>query len=75
MNQDDIFDEIRDIFKCPMKTKQDVKFTVLQLTGGGNKTLTIPAVSKSFEWTAASIAGKNSKTPVHTLANEELKAC
>ncbi len=73
MDEHTIFMEIRDVFKCPMKNNCEFKFTVLQPTGGGSKSLMVPVVSKYFEWTASSIAGKNSKTPIYILANEELK--
>ena len=72
MTEDEIFDEIRDIFQGPMKNNE-FKFDILHTTGGGSKTLVIPAVSKHFRWTASSVAGKNAKTPVYILAREELK--
>ena len=64
MSEDEIFDEIRDIFQGPMKNNKEFNFVILQPTGGGSKNLMIPAVSKHFQWTASSVAGKNSKTPV-----------
>ena len=73
MTQQDIFDDIRDIFQKPMKNKKDFDFTVLQPTGGGSKTLTIPCHSRSFEWSATSIVSKNTKTPIYLLANEDIE--
>ena len=73
MTQQDFFDDIRDIFQKPMKNKKDFDFTVLQQTGGGSKTLTIPCHSRSFEWSATSIVSKNTKTPIYLLANEDIE--
>ncbi|XP_019862007.1 PREDICTED: G2/M phase-specific E3 ubiquitin-protein ligase-like [Amphimedon queenslandica] len=73
MSQEAIFDEIRDVFKKPMRNNSNFKFIILQPTGGGSKSLTIPALSESFVWTAASLAGKNAKCPIYLLADEELK--
>ena len=41
MTQQDIFDDISDIFRKPMKNKKDFDFTVSQPAGGGSKILTI----------------------------------
>lgn len=73
MSQEEIFHEICAVFKKPMRNNNNFKFTILQPTGGGSKSLTIPALSESFVWTAASLAGKNAKCPIYLLADEELK--
>ena len=50
MDEEDMAREIRSIFKGPMKGKADFHFQYLQATGGGTKSLTVPAQSASFKW-------------------------
>ncbi len=73
MSQDDIYDEILEVFKIQMNNNMDFQFTVLQPTGGGSKSLIVPALSKNFTWTASSIAGKNARSSIYILANESMK--
>ena len=75
MSEEEIFDEIRSVFKEAMGNKSDFDFTILQHTGGKSKTLTILAVTDNYTWTAASVAGKNAKAPIYILANENLIVC
>lgn len=75
MNEKAIFDEIRSVFKGPMNESRHFQFSILQQTGGASKSLTVPAVSSSFSWTASAVAGKNSKVPIYIIAREELKVC
>ena len=49
------------------------KFTILQPSGGGSKTLPKPALSLSYRWTASAVAGKQSRSPVYILAEDKLK--
>ena len=42
MTEEEIFAEIRNVFKKPMGNNDDFRFSILQHTGGGSKTLTIP---------------------------------
>lgn len=72
MKENEIFDEIRSVFKEPMKNNEDFAFTLLQQTGGASKSLIVPAVSSSFKWTASVVAGKNAKVPIYIAAREEL---
>ena len=39
-----------------MHNNPSFPFTFLQPTGGGNKTLTVPSVSASYQWTAQQVA-------------------
>ena len=73
MTQQEILDDIRETFQKPMRRKADFDFKVLQPTGGGSKTLTVPCHSKNFEWSASSIVSKITKTPIYLLANEDIK--
>ena len=75
MSEEDIFDEIRSVFKGPMGGNKNFKFNILQGAGGSSKTLVIPSVSSSYQWTASGVAPKNVKTPIYILAREPLKVC
>ena len=33
----------------------------------------IPELSSSYKWTAASVAGRNAKTPIYIVAEDELE--
>ena len=72
MNQDEIFDEIRSIFRKPMGESTTFQFDVLQPIGGKGKGLTVPALSPNYQWTASSILPKNAKCPLYILAKEPL---
>ena len=65
-----IFDEIRSIFRSPMNEDMEFSIRILQMSGGGSKTLTIPVVSSTYKWTASAVAGKNAKCPIYVLAND-----
>ena len=72
MTQDDIFDEVRSVFRGPMDGSSTFLFDVLQPAGGHSKSFTIPALSDSFKWTASAIVSKNAKVPLYILAKESL---
>ena len=73
MTESDIIREISSVFSVPMGGREDFSFTVLQPTGGSSKSLNMPALSSSFKWTASAISGKNNKSPIYILANDDLK--
>ena len=73
MSEEEIFDEIRSVFKIPMEENKHFEFDILQSTGGSTKNLVVPALSISYQWTASAIAPKNVKTPIYILAKEPLK--
>lgn len=75
MDEKAIFDEIRSVFRTPMNDCHLFDFSILQQTGGASKSLTVPAVSSSFKWTASAVAGKNAKVPIYIIAREDLKVC
>ena len=72
MSEASIMKEIRSVFKEPMYYLDDFPFKILQLSGGGSKTLSEPVLSSSFKWTASALAGRNSKVPVYILADADL---
>ena len=73
MSEEEIFAEIRSVFKVPMDYSHTFAFEVLQPTGGSSKSLTIPATSSTFQWTASSMASKSAKQPIYILAVDDLK--
>ena len=75
MSEDEIFSEIRSIFRKPMQGNKSFTFKILQPTGGNTQCLMVPEVSESYQWTAAAVAGRNAKTPVYILAEDKLKVC
>lgn len=72
MSEEEIFSEIRSVFRVLMNHNNNFSFQVLQPMGGSNKSLTIPAVSYSFKWTASTIVPKSNKVPIYILAKEPL---
>ncbi len=68
MSERDIFEDIRSVFSRPMNEDHDFQFKILLIAGGSCKSLSIPSLSSSFKWTASSVAGRNSKTPIYSLA-------
>ena len=72
MTEDELMSEIRSVFYSQMDKDKFFQFSILQPSGGGSKTLSVPSVSSSFKWSASSIAGKNSRGPVYILAQEDL---
>ena len=56
MNEDDVKKEIRSVFQAPMGNDPDFPFVFLQAAGKGSKTLVVPAVSSSYQWTAQQVA-------------------
>lgn len=72
MSEEEIFDEIRSVFRVPMGENSSFSFDVLQPTGGKRKELIIPALSSSYKWTASSIVPKNAKSPLYIIAKEPL---
>ena len=74
MSEDDIFAKIRSVFQVPMADNDRFLFDVLQSTGGSNKTLVIPALSSSYQWTASVIyCTKECKKKIYIFAREPLK--
>ena len=66
-------DEIPSVFRKPMKENRLFHCEILKLSGYWSKCLSIPEVSSSYEWSAASVEGNNPKYPVYILALDKLK--
>lgn len=71
MSEEDVRNEVRSVFQGPMGGQPNFPFAFLQPTGYGSKSLTIPAVSASFEWSAQQVAklGGNKGT-IYIVAEE-----
>ena len=72
MTEEDLFAEIRNVFKGPMKGRDDFFLEILQSTGGCSKSLMVPAVSSSFRWSPGAMA-KGNKSTIYILAQEGLQ--
>ena len=56
-----------------MKGKENFRFVYLQPTGGGNRSLTIPVVSSSYQWTPPQVAKlSNAKGAIYIMALDDL---
>ena len=56
MTVEQVAAEVRSVFKMPMNNRSDFPFQYLQPTGSGSRTLSVPSVSSSFNWTAKQVA-------------------
>lgn len=73
MSEEEIFKEIRSVFRTPMGFDDEFQFIILQSTGGETKELMVPELSASYRWTAAAVAGRNAKVPIYVLAQDRLE--
>ena len=74
MGEEEVENEIRSVFQWPMDGRDDFMFPFLQSTGVGTRTLTIPSVSASFQWTAQQVAKLGSyKQAIYIIAIDELQ--
>ena len=72
MEQEEIYEEICSVFSTPMGGADQFLFKILQSSGGHSHTLMVPELPTSYRWTAATVAGKNSKAPIYILAEDSL---
>ncbi len=73
MTVEEVQKEVRSVFVQPMKGSESFKFIYLQPTGGGNRSLTIPVLSSSYEWTPQQVAKlSNAKGCIYIMAIDEL---
>lgn len=72
MDEEDIYQEIRSVFRAPMNYNDHFEFKVLQTSGGDSRSLVVPQLSSSYRWTAGAICGRNARTPIYILAVDQL---
>ena len=73
MTVQEVQDEIRSAFKQPMKDRQDFPYLYLQPTGCGSRSLTVPALSSSFEWNVQQVAKLGgAKGIIYIMAQDSL---
>ena len=73
MSVEDVGKEIRSVFGCVMGNDISFPFLYLQATGGGSRSLSVPSVSASFQWTAQQVAKLgNQRNTIYILAEGEL---
>ncbi len=69
MSVDEVADEIRSAFPRITKTNPNFSFQYLQPCGSGARSLSVPTVSSSFQWTAQQVAKVgNQKNTIYILA-------
>ena len=59
MSEEEIFYDIQSVFKGPMKGNDCFQFDVLKSAGGTSKSLVVPSLLSSYQWTVSAIAPKN----------------
>ena len=73
MSVDEVAAEVCSVFRGPMRDNPTFPFTFLQPTSGGNKTLTVPSVSSSYQWTAQQVAKlSTNRSSVYIMALDDL---
>ena len=73
MSVEEVEDEIRSVFNVAMQGDPSFPFKYLQATGGGNRSLSVPSVSASFQWTAQQVAKLgNQRNVIYILAEKDL---
>ena len=73
MTVEQVAAEVRSVFKGPMNNRNDFPFQYLQPTGSGSRTLFVPSVSSSFNWTAKQVARLGGTTgTLYILAGDDL---
>ena len=65
--------EVQSVFGKAMGNRGDFPFSFLQPTGAGSRTLMVPLVSSSFEWTTQQVAKfASNKQSIYVLAQDKL---
>lgn len=73
MSVEDVEREVRSVFKEPMNDNSSFPFTYLSSTGGGNKSLTIPVTSSTYQWTSHQVAKlSNTRGSIYIMALSDL---
>jgi len=72
-DEEELFGEVRSVFKDAMGGDMNFPFTFLVPMGGGLKSLTKPVQSTSYKWTAKEVAGRADST-VYILAEKAMNS-
>ena len=72
MSESEVSKEVRSTFQDAMGQDSNFPFCFLQTGGGGTKSLTMPAVSSSFTWTAKEVAKLSGQGCLYIQAEAEL---
>jgi len=72
-DDEELFGEVRSVFKDAMGGDMNFPFTFLVPTGGGLKSLTKPVLSTNYKWTAKEVAGRADST-VYILAEKAMNS-
>ena len=73
MSVSEVQDEVRSVFSKAMNNRQDFSFVFLQPTGCGIRSLTLPGVSASFNWTPQQVVKiGGAKQCIYILVKDQL---
>ena len=77
MTEEEVLNEVKSTFKDAMGHDRNFPFRFLQTGGGGGgtKSLTVPAMSASFTWTAKEVAKLAGQGCLYVEAQAELANC
>ena len=74
MSVEEVENEIRSVFEHAMGGDPSFSVKYLQATGGGSRSLSIPSISASFQWTAHQVAKLgNQRNTIYILAEKDLQ--
>ena len=73
MNEQEVMAEIRSVFQGPMHSDPAFPFGILQCAGSGSRSLTIPSVSFSFQWTAKQVIQAAGQGYIYIIAHRDLQ--
>ena len=73
MSEMEVLSEVQSVFKTAMENDPNFPFTFLQPTGEGSRSLAIPPVLDTFQWTAQQVARLGgSRGCIYILAESDL---
>ena len=74
MSVEEVENEIQSVFEHAMGGDPSFYVKYLQATGGGSRSLSIPSISASFQWTAHQVAKLgNQRNTIYILAEKDLQ--
>ena len=74
MNEQEVMAEIRSVFQGPMHGDPAFPFGILQCPGAGSRSLTVPSVSSSFQWTAKQVVQAAGQGYIYIIAHKDLRS-